>query len=164
MEQQIQAKFGRVAKSPSKNMLKVIVNGQDQWADCTPQVKGFASKAFQEGQDVILTASFANNRYNVSRIENMSGGKPPVAAPSNTAPQTQAPKPATQPTTSSYSHYGSGEYQKARTPEESERMTRLSVLSSVCEALAAVPGQIDVNALWDVVETGYNRFLMKVKE
>lgn len=165
MEQQIQAKFGRVAKSPTKNMLKIVVNGQEQWADCTPQVKGFAGKAFQEGHDVVLTASYANNRYNVSRIESASG-RPQAQAPVNTPPvQQTAPvqtaKPAAQ-HTSTYSGYS--DYQKPRIPEESERMTRLSVLSSVCEAVAAIPGQVDVNVLWDVIESGYNRLLAKVKE
>jgi len=173
MESQVQAKFLRVAKSPTKSMMKVIVNGQEQWADCDPKVKGFAGKTMQEGQDVVITASFANNRYYISRISPV-GGAAPQTAPQTTAPQQQQTyqPPATQqtyqPPVTVQQPVGQvappKQYMNPRTPEEAERMTRLSTLSSVCTVLAAVPGQIDVNTLWDVVEAGYTRFLTKVKE
>jgi hypothetical protein len=143
-------------------MLKISVNGQEQWADCSPQVKGFAAKVLQEGQDVVLTAAYLNNRYNVSRIEAFGAGtQPPAQNHVNQPPATPAYTPAQH---SAPQNYNSSEFMKPRTPEEAERMTRLSVLSSVCTALGAVPGQIDVNTLWDVVDAGYARFLTKVKE
>lgn len=165
MDQQVQAKFLSVAKSPARHMMKVIVNGQEQWADCSPQVKGFAAKALREGQDVVLTASYANNRYNISRIEANGGYQQPAqTTTSRPAPAQTYTPPAAQTQPVSTQNYNNADYMKPRTPEEAERMTRLSVLSSVCSALGAIPGQIDLNTLWDVVEAGYVRFLNKVKE
>lgn len=167
MEQQIQAKFLMVAKSPARNMMKISVNGKEQWADCSPNVKGFAATTIQSGQDVVLTASFINNRYNISRINANGAGTPPPAVyqppVQNTGVQQTYTPPVQQPSPSTQ-NYNATEYMKPRTPEEAERMTRLSVLSSICTALAAIPGQIDVNTLWDVVESGYDRFLAKVKQ
>ena len=171
METQVQAKFLRVAKSPTTSMMKIIVNGQEQWADCDPKVKGFAGKTMQEGQDVILTATFANNRYYISRISS-AGTAAPQTVPQTTPPQQQQTyqPPAQQTYQQPAVHQPVGDvappkqYMNPRTPEEAERMTRLSVLSSVSTALAAVPGQIDVNTLGDVIETMYTRFLTKVKE
>jgi len=151
MSQQVKAKFMRVATKPGCLMMKVVVDGKEQWADCSQAVHDFAKKAYKEGQEVTMTAEFDNNRYNVSRME---GGNNTSAA-AGSASSASSSKPTTTSTTKSYG---------SKTPEESERITRLSVLSSVCTALGAIPGQVEVNAVGDVVEELYTRFLNKVKE
>lgn len=158
MSQQVKAKFVRVATKPGCIMMKVIVDGKEQWADCANPVYEFAKKSFQEGQDITLTADYANNRYNVSRIEAGSGSSSsPSSSGSSLAP---ANKPAA--SSSNYSPSSTGK-SYGKSPEESERITRLSVLSSVCTLLGAIPGQVEVNAVGDVAEELYNRFLGKVK-
>ncbi len=158
MSQQVKAKFVRVATKPGCLMMKIVVEGKEQWADCPQPVYDFAKKAFKEGQEVTLTAAYENNRYNVSRME--GGNAATTQAPANTTSASQASKPAgtsTAPVASkTYGGYG-------KSPEESERITRLSVLSSVCTALGAIPGQVEVNAIGDVVEELYTRFLNKIK-
>ena len=157
MSQQVKAKFVRVATKPGCLMMKVVVDGKEQWADCSQAVYDFAKKSFKEGQEVTLTAAYENNRYNVSRMESGNGGG------TQTTPSTSpTSKPATTTGTSS-SGAGKTSY-GSKSPEESERITRLSVFSSVCTALGAIPGQVEVNAIGDVAEELYIRFLNKVKE
>lgn len=157
MSQQVKAKFVRVATKPGCLMMKVVVEGKEQWADCSQAVYDFAKKAFKEGQEVTLTAAYENNRYNVSRMEGGNAGA--SQTPANNFSSTQTSKPAGTSTASGKSYGGYG-----KSPEESERITRLSVLSSVCTALGAIPGQVEVNAIGDVVEELYTRFLNKIKE
>ena len=158
MSQQVKAKFVRVATKPGCLMMKVVVEGKEQWADCSQAVHDFAKKSFKENQEVTLTATYENNRYNVSRLESGTGGS---SQPTTGTSSASTSKPATTTGTSSAApvkSYGS------KSPEESERITRLSVLSSACSVVAAAPGQVEVNALGDVVEELYTRFLNKIKE
>lgn len=166
MSQQVNAKFIRVAKNPTCNMMKVVVNGKEQWADCPQNVKNFAEKAFGEGQDVVLTADFVNNRYNVSRIEQAGGYQQPPQQPTQQAPAYQQ---AVQQPTQQFTPPTAGNLEMPRkyrdpvTPDEAERMCRLSVLASVCESVSALTGQVDANVLPDVIEATYDRLLNKVK-
>ena len=159
MSQQVKAKFVRVATKPGCLMMKVVVEGKEQWADCSQPVYDFAKKAFKEGQEVTLTAAYENNRYNVSRMESGAGGGTQTTTGASSA------SPTSKPSTTSTSSSGAGKPSYGnKSPEESERITRLSVLSSACSVVAAAPGQVEVNALGDVVEELYTRFLNKIKE
>jgi hypothetical protein len=176
MSQQIQAQFVRSAKKPGCNMIKVVIQGrkaEGEWADCPWDVKNFADKNFQEGEQVILTADFANNKYNVSRIERV-GGSPQgegYQAPATTAPATSAPAidtpPVSQPApvTNPIGNISPPkQYMNPKTPEESAQIMRLSVYASACEAVTALTGQVDVNSICDVIDMVYQRGLTRVQQ
>ena len=79
-------------------------------------------------------------------------------------PQGGAPaqKTWTPPAAGGYS--GSGEFMKAKTPEEAERITRLSVASSASEALKTLAGMLDPASLYVEWEKLYTGILNKIKE
>jgi len=51
-------------------------------------------------------------------------------------------------------------YQKS--PEESEKIKRLSILSSVCTAVSAIQGQVDPNTLPTIIESLFDKFYKKI--
>ena len=51
-----------------------------------------------------------------------------------------------------------------KSPEEREQIKRLSILGSVCEAVKALPGQVDLDNIWDVIKKGYDELKRKIEE
>lgn len=49
-----------------------------------------------------------------------------------------------------------------KSPEESEKIKRLSILSSVCTAVSALSGQLDQNTLPEYIECLYDRMYKKI--
>lgn len=173
MSQQVQAQFIRSAKKPGCDMMKVIIPGRKQegeWVDCPQNVKNFAGKAFQEGQAVILTADFVNNKYNVSRIEQAGGAPQGYQQPpaQSTPPTQQTYTPPQQqtyiPPVSTGVIAPPKNYMNPKTPEESAQIMRLSVYASACEAVKALTGQVDVNSINDVIDAIYQRGLANVQK
>jgi len=186
MSEQIQATFIRAAKKPNCEMVKVIIPGrkaEGEWADCPANVRTFAGKSFQEGEQVVLTAEFVNSKYNVTRIEKVGGAPVAQAAPATVAPGTaQAAPPATvapqtapaavapvvvqQTYTPPPAVVGQiappKQYMNPKTPEESAQIMKLSVYSSACEAVQALIGHVDPNNICDVIDVIYVRGLAKV--
>lgn len=181
MSQQIQAQFVRSAKKPGCNMIKVVIPGrkaEGEWANCPQNVKNFADKSFQEGEQVILTADFSDNKYTVSRIERVGGAPqggytpPATTAPApatTTPPASNYTPPVTQPVTTPVSTPAGyiappKQYMNPKTPEESAQIMRLSVYASACEAVKALTGQVDVNSICDVIDVIYQRGLGRVQQ
>ena len=55
-------------------------------------------------------------------------------------------------------------YMSPKTPQESERIKRLSIFDSVCVAVAALAGQVDENGLSNAIEKLYDKFYKKISE
>ena len=176
MSQQVQAQFIRSAKKPGLEMVKVIIPGRKQegeWVDCPENVKKFAGSSFHEGDAIIMTADFANNKYNVSRIEKAGGTPPPAQA-------TQAPQQSINlnnkfPVQQTYVSPAPvvaqpsviappKQYMNPKTPQESAQIMRLSVYASACQAVKALTGQINPNTISDVIDVIYKRGLTNVKK
>ena len=161
-------KFKLAVKKNNKFLIKMVLDdGQEKWATTSQAVFNFAKNNFKEGDDADFVYRVDNNQYFVDRInkpgykqETQSGGYNP-----NPSSQDSGQKPAPSSPQKTYSPYNSGDYMKPRTPEEAERMTRLSILSSVCEAIKVFSGTInDANTLWEMVETIYNDAYKKITE
>jgi len=170
MSQQIQAQFIRSAKKPGCNMIKVIIPGrktEGEWANCPQNVKNFADKSFQEGEQVVLTGDLVNNKYEVSRVERVGGGAPQnnYQPPAQQNPPTNnyTSPPANNLPSSQGQYPPPKQYMNPKTPEESAQIMRLSVYASACEAVKSLTGQVDVNSICDVIDVIYQRGLTKVQ-
>ena len=129
-----------------KDMMKYKVNGEEKWGACSPVVKKFAGGAFKEGDACNITVEGEKEGMaNITRVEKVGGASAPASGGSST-------------TSTSSKKYGS------KTPEESEKITRLSVLSSATKAVQTLTGQVDVNTLEEVVVSLYNSLLKEVKK
>ena len=144
-----------------KDMIKYEVNGEEKWANCTSQVKGFA-KNFSKGETVTLQGSEQNGMFNVTRIEKGSGSGAPAQTQSYSAPAQSAPAQSTYKTPAQTGN--SYDYQKPKSPEETKLIVNQSVMASACNAVKAVTGQIDPNMLGDYVVTLYHRLRDEVNK
>lgn len=145
-------------------MLKLKIEGREQWAFCPEAVKNFA-KSFAEGEEVDIVSEKKGEELHVSRISKKGSTTTSPAASEATAPATQpstAASTATKPATSSYSGSNSG-FRQALNPDETRKIMRQSVMSSTCNAVNAVQSQIDPNSLGDYIITLFKR-LMEVVE
>jgi len=142
-----------------KEMIKVSSNGQEVWYDCDPKAKGFAKTAFQPGDDVELTTEDRGGKVYVTRVSRPGQANyNPNATQQAPAPQTQS-QPSTAPTVNVRPAYGQ------KTPEESERISRLSAMSSASNAVQVLTGQInDPAVLGDIVVSLYNKMLAEIKK
>lgn len=171
----IQAVFERVARKPGCNMFKATVDGKSQWVHCPQNVKNFAGKAFQSGQPISMDATFANNHYTATRVTSVDGGQPEQTPPQVQQAVNPPPQQYSQPAQVQNTHVPQAQvsnsglrapskYRDPVTPEESDRMCRLSVLSSVSQAVSTLQGQVDVNTIGDVMLSLYDKCLAKIKE
>lgn len=155
-----------------KDMIKVNDNGKEMWYNCDKAAKGYAKTAFQEAvcnkENVVLQegseVELVKERRNiegqdvdfVTQVRKPGQGSyTPPASTGASAPVSspQAATPAFKPS------YG------AKTPEESEKITRLSIMSTAANAAQALTGQIqDPNVLGDVIVALYVKFLAEIKK
>ena len=138
-----------------KDMIKVNENGKEVWYDADPKVKNFVKSSFHEGDDIELNFEQRNGKACIVRVSR-PGQAAPVAQQAS-APVAETPAPTTQ--------QSQGSWRGQKSPEESEKITRLSVLSSATQAAAVLTGQInDPAVLADVVVSLYNKFLAEIKK
>jgi hypothetical protein len=174
-------KFKLAVFKNKKYLIKMVLDdGQEKWGSTSQAVFNFAKANFKEGDDADFVYKVENNQYLIDRIN-----KPGYVG--KTQQSNVSPTPDSQPSpahvcedcgvtlkdgkykkcyncnqkkpTPTYS----GDYMKPRTPEEAERMTRLSILSSVCEAIGIMTGQVgDIGTLWEQIETLYDEAYKKI--
>ena len=145
-------KFVKAAFKPDVHMIQVQVSGKDkpQWYACDQKVKTFAKNSFAEGDDIELTIEKREGKDYVTKVS-----RPGQAS----APQSQAPASEPAKYTPNTGKYG------AKTPEESEKITRLSVMSSAAQAIQVATGQItDPKILADAVIVLYRAMLAEIKK
>ena len=147
-----------------KDMIKVNENGTEKWYDCEKAAKGFAksnfkeatcnkeNKVLEEGSEIELTIETRDNKPFVTQVRRPGQGAYTPPAASSAPAGTGAPAPYKP-------SYGQ------KTPEESEKITRLSVMSSATQAVSVLTGQIqDPNQLADIVVALYTRMLAEIKK
>lgn len=177
-------KFKLAVVKNKKFLIKMVLDtGEEKWGTTSQAVFNFAKANFKEGDDADFVYKVENNQYLIDRI-NKPGYTPKAYEKKET---TSTPVPVAEPSsehvcedcgvnlkdgkykkcyncnqkkpTPNYS----GDYMKPRTPEEAERMTRLSILSSVCEAIGIMTGQVgDIGTLWEQIETLYDEAYKKI--
>ena len=173
MSEQVIAKFVRTTNNPKFNGLKVIYqDGTEDWADCSPQVLGFVknNNSINEGVDIVMIGDWVQKgqkrKFNVTKVQlnNTYNNVQPPQMPMNTqnvsTPSTNIVQPPVQMKISTPSVVN---FNKYRDPAIAERMCRLSILSSVCTAVSAVQGYIDLNTLDAKIECLYDYWLNKIK-
>lgn len=157
------SKFVQVAFK--KDMIKVNENGNEVWYDCDKAVKGFAGKAFQAGDDIELTKELRNGKNFVTRVS-----KPGQGGYQGGGQNNQGGAPANNGGSSSSSDSGSsqpqGGYQGGKSQVESEKITRLSVMSTAATLVSqGLVGQFqDPNTISDVTISVYNKLLAEIKK
>jgi hypothetical protein len=157
-----------------KDMIKVNENGKEVWYECDKAAKGYASKNFteatlskdnktvlEEGSEIELVLEQRNiEGKNVQCVVQVrKPGQAAAPAPqASSQPSASTPAPAL---TSSTTKQNYGQ----KSPEESERITRLSVMSSAVASVQALTGRIEtVEQLSDTVLFVYNRLLAEIKK
>ena len=148
-----------------KEMIKVNENGKDVWYDADAKAKGYAKSAFKEGDEVELVIEQREGKSFVMQVR-----KPGQSAPQATqAPTTGSSAPVQAPVSQSVPQMAPAPVKQAwngggKSPEESEKITRLSVMSTAANAAQILTGQIqDPVVLGDVVVQLYHKFLAEIK-
>lgn len=129
-----------------KDMIKYKdLEGNEKWATCSDKVKSYVAKFFKEGDKMAVQGEQQDEFFYITKAENpdyAGGVKKEGEAPKST----------------------SGSFQKTKSPEESERITRLSVLGSASQAVTALTGQVDPNTIQEITLSLYTAMLNKIKE
>jgi hypothetical protein len=155
------AKFVQVAFK--KDMIKVNEGGADVWYDTDKAVKGFAGKAFQAGDEIELTKELRNGKNFVTRVSKPGQGSGYQGGQSS---QSQSAPAASSSAAPDNGGQRQGGYHGGKSPEESEKITRLSVMSTAGNIVSqGLCGQFqDPNTIGDVVISVYNKLLAEVKK
>jgi len=152
-------KFGRVAFKPDMILIKGPENnGKGVWYNCSPQAKGYAKATFYEDDEVELVLEQRDGKPFVTQVKRpgQGGASPASAAPTG---GTSAPSGASTPNQGARPAYGQ------KTPEESEKITRLSVMSSATQAVQVMTGRIEsTEVLTMTVLSLYKAMLEEIKK
>jgi hypothetical protein len=143
-------KLVKIART--KKMLKVEINGQEEWTNTSDAVYNFAKKAFKEGDEIELQYEEKDGMKFVNRIT--KPGQSNNTSSENRSNYTNKYKKSS----SEKKNY----YEKS--PTEKEQIKRLSILSSACHAAKTVTGQVDANALEEYILNLYGKFYEKISE
>lgn len=119
-----------------------------EWFSKTPAVESFLS-GIQKGDSVDIKSEKKNGRNILSYITKTASGSVVVAPDKGTSTGTG---------------YKPSGYSSHKSPEESEKIKRLSILSSVCTAVTALTGQLDQNSLVECINTLYDKLYAKVSQ
>ena len=158
------AKFIKAAAK--KTMLKVVVDGQEKWATCTPQVLGFTKQAFKGGEEVdIQSEATGEVGFHITRISKtgQGGGTNPTSTESTTVPKCADCGKVLK----------DGKYKKCyecnqknpvkKTDSDSNfrttsQLRRDEIGHMVSRTLIALTGQIDRNSVTEVMEVLYKKY------
>ena len=149
-----------IQPAKTKSMIKIeLDDGRQVWAYCNKDaVYNYAVKSLKEGDEITLRYTQKNGQYYVDYVTKKGAYNTP------TSKQTETPvnnpdtlKEDTETNYQSKRFYG-------KSPEEREQIKRLSILGSVCEAVKALPGQVDLDNIWDVIKKGYDELKRKIEE
>jgi len=169
-------KFVKAAQS--KNMLKVVIGGKETWAFCSEPVLKFAKNTLKEGDEVTIQSDNKNGNIYITRIS--KGEVVSIETPKTEKPVSESPRYVCE---DCGKELKDGKYKKCYecnkknpepkekkepkttygyTPKDTESIKKQAVLKSVCMAVSALTGMIDINNLGDVIENLYDRFLKKL--
>jgi len=167
--------FKVVCKRGGKFLAKITFEGEDKWFTATKAVYNYAQKNFEEGDDVDIEYNTKNGQYFVTKIMKTGSGTKSTSTPEEPKeegkyycedcgkelkdgkykkcyacnkknPTKKAPK---------------GSYNNP-TDTEATRRSKLAVLGSCATAITALAGQVDANALGDVLESLYDKMYKKL--
>lgn len=157
------AKFLKAAFK--KDMINVS-GMPEPWYDCDKAVKGFAGKAFKEGDDIELTIEQRNGKPFVTRVSKPGyGGQQSQSQNQEPAqPQSQGSTQSTSSSPSNGTMKMPSEYSKPFDPSTAEVVLRQSIMSSAAQAATVLTGAItDSGALTEVVIRIYKAMLAEIK-
>lgn len=162
--------FKIACKRGGKYLAKIEFEGKDKWFTATKAVYTYASKNFEEGQDVDIEYNVQNGQYFVTKIMNAGSG-----TKSTSAPETKVSdgKPTCE---DCGKELKDSKYtkcyecnQKARKSsggktygKDSVAIQKESVLHSCAIAVGALAGLVDPNNIGDVLESLYDRMYKKL--
>jgi len=174
-------KFIKAAKT--KKMLQVEIDGKEEWTNTNENVYNFAKSKFKNGDELEIHYNEQDGMKFVTRVTGSGTGS--TGKETGSSPESKytcedcgaslkdsrykkcytcnQKNPATIKFSSlKESSSKSGYY--AKSPEESEKIKRLSILSSAAQAAMVVQAQVDANALAAYVLNLYDAFYKKVSE
>jgi hypothetical protein len=158
MKGKVEMSYKFIRAANKVEMVKVEINGKEEWAKCKPEVKAFASANFKEGDMVdFQTTKDAEGHYTITDKITKVGGS--VSAPVEESKKTEAPKVEKAP----FVPYNSGEYQKAKTPEESRFIRAQAIGHMTSRTLFSMSGMVDPNNIEEIIIKVYSIYDKIVK-
>ena len=173
-------KFKIACIKGGQHLIKLVLdNGEEKWAKTTEKVYSYAKKNFTEDEVCDFEYDVKNDSYTVAKILKKGSGETKKTDTSEGYKcedcgaklkdnkykkcyncNKKNPKPA-----GGYKGGYSGDYMRPKTPEESERIMRLSLMDSACEAVKVMTGSLgNVGAISDAVISIYDKIYKKVTE
>lgn len=173
--------FKTVFKKGKKILVKIALDdGNEVWANTTLAVYNWAKKTYEDGDEVDVEYTKKNGQYFVKRIsEPGKGGEKKTTSPETddfTCEDCGATlkdakykkcykcnkKNPTKPKSGS-PDYKNGAPYGSLLPEEATRRNKLATLSSACDAIKVMTGQVgDVGALGEMVVELYEKLYKKL--
>ena len=161
------AKLVKIAKT--KKMLKVEIEGKEEWTNTSDKVYGFVKAKFKEGDEIDLQYSQKGGMKFVTRVtplgssSNSSSNSEPEFTCSECGAPLKDDKYDKCYTCNKKSKNSSGTTSSGKATSTNDSIVRQSVLRSAALAAQVVQGQVDANALGDYVLALYDKFLKKIK-
>lgn len=147
------ATFLKVAKRDTCTMLQVNQDGEDQWVECTKPVKGFAKKAFNEGDPCNL---ITDEEGVVTKIEKVGGGSSSGSSKSYSGSGKK-----------SYGNKSSSEKSSGGSYSSTDKdasIIRQTVVKATAQTLVALQGHVDPNNVHELIDEIYKHLHDKVTE
>jgi len=168
--------YKTVYKRDNKTLIKLsgLADGDEKgtWASCSIAVYNYAKKTFKDGDEVDAEYSIKDGEYNVTRVtakgkSSVKSDKPICIDCGKELKDSKYekcytcnkknPSKKTKTTSTKGSSFGNP------TDEEATRRNKLATLSSVCEAINVMTGQVgDVDTLGEMIVTLYDKLYKKL--
>lgn len=171
-------KFKLAYQKGNKYLLKMILdNGEEKWATTTAKVCSYAKGNFSEGEECEFDYENKNGQYHVKRIMKLgeTGDAPVEVSNTGEGKTCSCGKKikndkydncysCNQKNPTGGSALKSG-YMKEKTPEESDRIMKLSLLATASHAVKVLTAQLpDADAVADAVIMIYNKLYNEIKK
>lgn len=141
-------KFIKGAQKPDLNMVKVEIDGNQVWADCTSSVKNFAKSNFSEGQEVEFeyseTQEGKKKKYKIDGLIKAVGG---VTPPNN----------------SSNNYQDSGSQSNSYSGDKNITIRSQTIGKMVAQSLVALQGHVDPNNINGIIDELYKKYDSLIK-
>lgn len=180
--------FKTVYEADGKTLVKLsgLADNDEKgtWANCTQAVYNYAKKTFKDGNEVDVEYTVKNGEYNVTRITKKGQGNGGGKGTKLDTPYTcedcgktlkdgkykkcytcnkKNPTKSTGGSGSGKPDYAKGAPYGSLLPVEETRRNKLATLSSACEAIQVMTGQVaDADTLADMILAVYDKLYKKL--
>ena len=135
-------RYIRPAQRDNLNMLKIEMDGKEEWVECSSPVKEFAKQHINEGDMVEFEYELKAGKKHIKGLINKEG---------EPAPKGDYSKPASTTKASSYSG-------KSFDPSVNESIKRQAIGHMTSRTLIALQGRVDPNNIYEIMAEIYKKY------